>query len=178
MTMTITEALAELKLITNKVAKKQEWVLQNLVKPKHIADPLVDKGGLVAVMKQEMQAINDLQTRAVVIRRSIMASNIATQATVLEVTKTIYEWLVWKKDIAQNKNRFLSSIYANTKREFDKIANQPQAAKTDDNKTILIELEANTDYMQCTTDAAYIQEILDKLDGVLSLKNATTTIEV
>lgn len=177
MTMSITEALAEIKLIQNKLQKKQQWVLQNLTKARHTTDPFASTGGIQKAAQAELQAIADLEKRMLIIRKAIMQSNVLTEATVLDKTQTIYEWLVWKKEIAKQSALFSQTIYTHTKSALDKIAHTPQAAKVEDNKTILVELDANTDYMKASVDAAYIQEILDKLDGVLSFKNATTQVE-
>lgn len=176
--ISITEALAELKLIDNKITKKRNWVLQNLTRPGHLPDPLVDKGGMAAVVSSELQSINDLFLRIVKIRGAIMAANLVTSATVLGKTRTIYEWLVWKKEVARRLVDFNESVYSNTKREIDQVAQKPQAAKTEDNKTVILELIPNSNYMEHATIAADVVEMIDKLDGVLSLINATTLIKI
>lgn len=178
-TTTITEALAEVKLINNKIAKQREWVQGNLLRQKHMPDPMAAKGGTKTVILQELQSIEDLEKRLAHIRIAIMQANLSNRAEVMGVTKSIYEWLVWKKEVAPLKKIFLNNIYTSTKVELERFNRNPQYYRNvDADKNILVELETNVDYMEYASKGATVGEILDKLDGVLSLKNSTITITV
>lgn len=177
MVMTITEALAEIKLITNKLMKKKEWCVTNVVRFKHAPDPYADKGGTKVVMSQELQSIEDLEGRIAAIRTAIMKANLENTADVMGTTKTIYEWLVWRKEIASNKRSFLQQIYSTAKNSVDRHAASPQVCKSESGVVTLVEMEVNVDYGDYNNKAAYVLEVFDKLDGILSLKNATITIE-
>ncbi len=61
----------------------------------------------------------------------------------------------------------------------DSLAKAPRLYKTSDEMApTLVEIEPNLDYMSFANKAATVGEILDKLDGILSLKNATLLIDV
>jgi hypothetical protein len=174
--ITITEALAEIKLIEKKIESKTALVTANLTRVKHIPDPLGDS---VATLSQEMQAIGDLYERLVRIRSAIAMANITNVITCDESTRTIYDWLVWKREVADKHISLYTTVFKNTKSMMDTAAQRPQVFK--DEKTQepkLVELVANLSYMDYVKKAEEKQATLDKLDGLLSLKNATITIKI
>lgn len=176
--MTITEALAELKLIANKVAKKREWVSSNVIKYKQAPDAYEKDGGIKEKMKQELQSIKDLQEKLVKTRSAIMRANLDNIVDIMGESKSIYEWLVWRKDVARDQAQMHGSIYSVVKREIEKAAETPRVLKSEEGVNVLVEIEPNLDYQAHNERSILVQEILDKLDGVLSLKNATITVNV
>lgn len=176
--ITITEALAEIKLINEKIAKRRYYVLDNLVRVRQLADPLASKGGTSAVIASEVQSIADLETRLAKIRTAIMNANLVNTAEVGGQTLSIYEWLVWKREVAQNRRSFYEQIYNQTKRKLEEAQRQPQVYKGDNGQASLVEMEASLPYMDFATKHSDVADMLNKLDGVLSLKNATILIEV
>ncbi len=68
MSMTITEALAEIKTIGKRLEKKKQAVLTNIGRDSRLKDPLDDS---VKFVKEERQAIEDLEKRIVTIRTAI-----------------------------------------------------------------------------------------------------------
>lgn len=174
--MTITEALAEIKLIDNKIEKKQEFVYGNLFRAKHLPDPL---GDTTAKVVAEVQAVADLRTRRVKIRKAIAQANLATEITITGKTQSIFEWLTWKREVAQNELGFMRAIHSKTKAAIDAVTKAPKFYKdeaTQENK--ILEITPALDYSLFVTAEQETQEALDKLDGLLSLKNATVMIEV
>lgn len=177
--LTITEALAELKTIQKRIAKKREYIAAFLVRQDGIKDPLDKEGGSLEVIKRERQAITDLETRHVAIRTRIQQVNHATPITVAETTKTIAEWLTWRKEVASGGQQFVTTLRqaihtARTKaqqqgwtaRSAVEVAQQPT------------DLLINLDEAALAAEAEQYETILGTLDGQLSLKNATVTIEV
>lgn len=174
--LTITEALAEIKLIDNKITAKETFVLGNLYRAKHLPDPLADTK---AKVEAEVQATMDLRRRRVKIRKAIAEANIKTEITIKASTLTIFEWLTWRREVSEKEKTFLRSIHVNIKRGIDSVTTAPKFykdAESQENK--IVELLPSLDYSVFANAEAEVQEMLDKLDGLLSLKNATVTIDV
>ncbi len=176
--MTITEALAEIKLINDKIAKKRSFVLDNLVRIKQLPDALTSQGGTQAVLVADVQAISDLETRLVKIRSAIMKANLENTAEVNGQVLSIYDWLVWKREVAPSKRGFYEQVYNYTKRKLEELQKSPQILKNDQGQTQLVEPETGLPYMEYAEKYSAVNEMLNKLDGVLSLKNATVLVEL
>ena len=178
MPMTITEALAEIKLISNKLEKKRQFVLQNTMKVKQAPDSMAADGGIKQVIQSELQSIADLEDRLCGLRWAIMRTNTTEIIEIMGKVRTLYEWLVWRKEVSNNQKYFYKQIYDVTKNEMDSLAKAPRLYKPNDDSTpTLVEIEPNLDYMSYAAKAATVGEILDKLDGILSLKNATLLVD-
>jgi len=177
MTMTITEALAEIKTINKRLEKKREFVSQFLWRQERIKDPLEKDGGSEETIKRERQAINDLEERVIKIRRAIQQANDATTVTILEVSRTVSEWLTWRREIAQNQQKFLAvlrtGIY-NMRQEAQKkglnIAQNKEAISSDN------DIVVNINEQELAKNIERLEEMLGTLDGQLSLKNATVLL--
>src|SRR5437762_2223860 len=98
--ITITEALAELKTLQKRIEKKREFVVTFLARQDGLKDPLGNDGGSFVALGRELQAIHDLDARRVLIRTNIQKINQSTPITVENVTRTIAEWLTWRKEVA------------------------------------------------------------------------------
>ena len=177
MTMTITEALAEIKTINKRLEKKREFVSQFLWRQERIKDPLEKDGGSQETIKRERQAINDLEERVIKIRRAIQQANDATTVTILEVSRTVSEWLTWRREIAQNQQKFLAvlrtGIY-NMRQEAQKkglnIAQNKETISSDN------DIVVNINEQELAKNIERLEEMLGTLDGQLSLKNATVLL--
>jgi hypothetical protein len=178
--MTITEALAEIKLINSKLEKKRARVLDNLIRVEQQEDPLKHEGGSVAYLGSEVQSIEALEENIIKIRGAIMSANLLHVAEVMGKTKAIYEWLVWKREVVGMMQSFYQAIYTKTKERLEHAKKNPQVmAKPDSNvNPELAKLAPNLNYMEFSKKYEEVCDILSKLDGVLSLKNATIVIEV
>jgi hypothetical protein len=97
---TITEGLADLKTLRKRIDKKRESLGPYLARAEAIRDPLEKQGGSASHIKAEIQAVADLEAQYLDIRRRIAAANDATQITVSGVTKSIAQWLIWRREIA------------------------------------------------------------------------------
>ena len=110
--ITITEALAELKTIDKRIAKKREFVLGYLLRQEMFKDPLEKDGGSVSAIKREMQSIHDLEERKIVIRRAVQRANEQNTVTVARQTRSIADWLVWRREVAPIHQQFLANLRA------------------------------------------------------------------
>jgi len=178
MGLTVTEALSELNLIKKKVEKKREVVLNSLIRPKHLKDKLESSGGSRDFIKAELQSVSDLLARYLKLKGAIADANIKNTIQVNGTTKSIYDWLNWKRDMSNSDLHFNNSVHQSVQKHFDSIAKQPQVFKDDDGKTHLLEYEANVEYGDFVKLAEMTQETLERLDGQLSLKNATILLDV
>ena len=66
MVLSISEALAEIKLIDKKIKKKREDINTHSTRLEHLNDPFpLEHGGSAGFIKRELQAISDLIDRHV-----------------------------------------------------------------------------------------------------------------
>lgn len=175
---TITEALAELKLIDKKIEKKREFIFGYLLRQAIARDPLEKNGGSAPAVAAERQAISDLQENKIRIRRAIQAANTATAVTIGGVTRSIGDWLVWRRDIAPADRKLVGDIIARVRSVRDQIVKKGGSFATNQPDTVNSEndIVVNVDEMEIARKAEALEETLGTLDGVLSLKNATVTI--
>lgn len=177
--ITITEALASVVTIGKRLEKKREFVTTFLCRQDAIRDPLQIQGGSSQAIQAERQSIADLEKNIIEIRRGIQAANARENVTIGGVTNSIADWLVWRRDVAPTQQNFLRQLRnkIDTVREQAKKqgvqmvpAGQPAAQPTD--------VIVNIDERKLATEIENLETTLGTLDGALSLKNATTTIEV
>ncbi len=177
--LTITEALAEIKTIGKRLEKKRESIFNFLARQDGLKDPLETQGGSVEWVKRERQSISDLEARIVALRKGIAQVNSTTIVTIKTKSLSIAEWLIWRKEVAPNEKMFLAKIRsviesirtrAKSQGAATVPAGVPAAAPTD--------VVINVDEGRLALEIEIIEEFLGALDGQLSLKNATTFIEV
>ncbi len=180
MTSTITEALAEVKTVQKRIEKKREFILQFLARQDGVKDPLGKTGGAVEALKGERQSIADLEDRIVAIRRGIQKANEATSVTIKGVTRSIANWLVWRREIASGQGGFLRQMSSNISGLRDNamrdgVAVVSAIATTADQKPT--DFVVNIDEMALAEEIEALEDTLGQLDGQLSLKNATVAFE-
>lgn len=179
---TITEALAELKTIDKRILKKREFIGSNILRPEMVKDPLEKDGGSVTAIQRERQAIADLEQDKVNIRRAIAEANGRESITVEGKTRTISDWLVWRRDIAPSGLDFLkqlSNAIKNQRSEALKRGGQVIVAGSSppDRAPVAFDIVVNVSEQELSTQIEGFETVLGTLDGQLSLKNATITIE-
>jgi len=176
--ITITESLAELKTIDKRIAKKREFMLDYLLRQEIFKDPLEREGGSVSAIKREMQAVHDLEERKITIRRAIQQANEFNTVTVGKRTRSIADWLVWRREVAPQQQNYLASIRAKIEqarqeanRKGAGLTASADAAKPND-------VVVNVNEQELARQIEELEEVLGKLDGQLSLKNATLLVDV
>lgn len=179
MSITITEALAELKIIKSKIDKKKSYILGNMSRQEGAKDLLEKEGGTRKVLDSEIQAVNDLQERMVKIRSAIFRANASSKVTICSVERTIADWLVWRRDVApivKNFETMILSQMQHVKNEAKKMNFQvvPHGDAPKNPTDVIFEVDEHALHKQ----SERTQEILDTLDGKLSLHNATVQVEV
>jgi hypothetical protein len=175
---TITEALAEIKLIDKRVEKKSEFIRANLLRFEHQPDSFAKDGGSPEYLRRESQAITDLWTRLVKLRAAIAKANVENQITVEGVTRSISEWLAWKRDVQEDHIQHLKNVahtLAQHKAENDRT---PKFYKDDAGTTFVVKPVYNIDAAEVQKQLEHIMSIKERLDGQLSLKNATIVVSI
>ena len=175
---TITEALAELKTIDKRIAKKREFVLGYLLRQEMFKDPLEKDGGSVSAIRRELQSIHDLEERKITIRRAVQRANEQNSIVVGRQTRSIADWLVWRREVAPVYQQFLASLRAKIEqarteaaRKGAGLSSSAEAAKPND-------VIVNVNEQELAREIEGLEDVLGTLDGQLSLKNATLLIDV
>jgi hypothetical protein len=175
--ITITEALAEVPTITKRIMKKEAFIQNYLYRQSVIRDPHEKSGGSAVLIEQEMQSMKDLQDRLIKIRAAIQKSNHDNSITVQDETRTIADWLTWRREVADNERRFyneLSNKLAGVRQE----AMRKGLAVSDKDAGYSPDYIVNIDEKKLADKIENIENVLGTLDGQLSLKNATTFIDL
>ena len=179
MSYTITEALAELKRIKSKLDKKTQFILTYLGRQEGAKDPLEKQGGSSKAIAEELQAIGDLQERFVRIRSSIAAANSANTLTIGTTTRSVADWLVWRRDVSP----LVKKLHKDLADKINQIRNGAKAqgwnvVKSNEAPQAPTDVIIEIDEKSLAEVSENTQEILDTLDGKLSLHNATIQVEV
>lgn len=175
--LTITEALAELKTMDKRLTRKREFIQQYIARQDIVKDPLEKDGGSVTAIQRERQSMKDLEERKIAIRRSIAAKNMEIGLSLGGQTRSMADWLVWRREVAPAAQQFLVGLRAAVKavrEEFTRKGGgvvQPGEGKGQNDVVV------NVSELKLAEEIEALEEILGALDGQLSLKNATTFVE-
>jgi hypothetical protein len=177
MPQSITEALAEIKTISKRLEKKREFVLANLGRMDGIRDPFEAQGGAVAMVRAERQAIGDLEARVVAIRHAIARANSSETLVINGVSRSIADWLAWRREVAPGQQAFLGRIrqqlgaFRSQARQHNFTVLAPgQSGQMND-------ITLHVDELGLAKEIDQIEDTLGQLDGLLSLKNATVIVD-
>lgn len=177
MSITITEALAEIKTIAKRIESKKVFILSYLGRQDAVKDPLEKDGGSPQAIVRERQAVADLETRVVNLRRGIQRANDATIVSLEGIVMPISDWLAWRRDVAPGRKQFLGELRSRLTQVRDQTKRQGasviSAGGTAEKPTDVV---INIDEQALAKDIEQLENILGQLDGQLSLKNATTPI--
>lgn len=177
MSLTITEALAEIKTLGKRIEKKREGIVPFLARQDGIRDPLEKDGGSLAYVAQERQGVGDLTQRVIVLRRGIQKANDTTTIILGGTSRTISEWLTWRREVAPGEQAFLAKLRSTlngvrneAKRQGSSVVGAAGVAQQPQDFIVNISEQA------LSAEIEMLEETLGALDGQLSLKNATVPI--
>ena len=182
-TITITEALAELKTLQKRIEKKRTAVGPYLLRQSVIMDPHAFtgnggiEGGSREFVRRERQAIADLMRRVIAIRVAIQRKNHKVSVTVEGETRTLAEWLTWRREVSEGAKKFLQSMHDGITRVRADIVKKGGVV-AEDASIEMRNVVVNVDETELLKEIEHMETVLGALDGQLSLKNATVTIEV
>lgn len=172
--MLVTQALAEIKTIDKRIAKKHEFMMQYLVRQEKFKDPLVSEGGSAMALHSAQQSISDLLERKIALRRAILQSNMETSLTVEGMTLSVQDWLTWKREVAPGQVARLSAIataISGIRNEALRKGVSVGASEPKPDDVII-----NVGEAELAAARERLEKILGDLDGQLSIMNATTKI--
>ena len=183
MPLTITEALQEIKTIGSRITKKQDAVTKYIARDGRVRDPFEKDGGSEKWVRQERQAIQDLESRIIELRIAIQKANLSNTLTIGETAKTVSEWLTWRREVAPRRKLFLNSLFINlenlrksVQQKGGKMVSVGAAASVNMDSGAPPEIVVELNEQELIKAIETMEETLGALDGRLSLFNATTTI--
>lgn len=174
--ITITEALAEINLIKKKITDAEMSIRTILVRASHVPDVYQAHGGGAEMVKRTQQATKDLRTRLVTIRGEISRANIDNQLTINKKTMSIFDWLSWKREIYPGLELNLKAQIEDLRGYQKRQAERPEVWKDTEGKTQLVQYQYNVDLKLLEDEYSELVDTYGKLDGQLSLRNATIMI--
>jgi hypothetical protein len=171
--MTITEALVELGLIKKKIAHRQSFIEQYAYRLKNLVDPLADQGGSRAAVAEAFQSIHDLADRTIELRSAIAEANRVTIIAIGSVSRSIQDWLTWRRDVYPLLSGLLSSVQQVVRTEH---RTRQLGQRIMSKEEVANDLIVNLDEKTLAEDGINVLEAFERLDGLLQVKNATTDI--
>lgn len=175
--ITITEALSEVNLLKKKIQESDQAAKGCLVRVAHVQDPYEKHGGSVEQYAKSTQSSNDLRRRLVDIRSKISKANIENQITINDQTMSIFDWLTWKREIYPELLKASQDQIGTLRESLAKEANRPEVWKDENGNTQLVKYVRNADLKLLEDKQNRLVDTYGKLDGQLSLRNATITIQ-
>ena len=177
---TITEALAELKVVDKRILSKQQFIGTYVLRQVAVRDPLEKAGGSYQEVSSAIQSIRDLMERKLSIRRAIQAANTGTDLVVGGETRSIADWLVWKRDVApvllssfEQLQTQINQKRGQAQKEGRAFVQPGQASDAKDNDIVV-----NLNERELAQTIEDLRAKIETLDGKLSLANARVEIEV
>ena len=174
--MTITVALGEIKIINKRITKKRELVLQHTTREAHYRDPFEKEEGSIAKLSRERQSISDLENRIVALRNAINQANQRTELTIADQTRSIADWLIWKREVMPFQQAFLGQLQnriTNSRRR-----SEMSSSRYHQEEPQVVDVVVNIDESKLATEIENFEVIVGTLDQQLSQLNATTTVEI
>lgn len=190
--LTITEALAEIKTIGKRIATKRGFVDKHVVRMGRlpgglkISDPLEAKGGSEKLVGEAMQAIGDLEKRILVLRRAIAEANTKTELTIGDSTRTIADWLVWRREVLPDQKRHLMALRhritqqrgAYIQQQTQQLQQRPATDDSSPDSMTPVDITVCINEFDLLQSIERLEAVEGELDGALSLKNATTMVNL
>jgi hypothetical protein len=178
-TYLITEALQQVKILTGRIEKKRQFINKYLTRNSRMVDPLASEGGSKRAIKDEMDAINKLEEQIIAIRVAIQKSNLDTTIKIESDSRTVAEWLVWRRDVASplvEHYRQMDALVQVSREKHLKEVNQTLANPAGDAAVKAAQLEVNINEVELSDRGEILSIILGTLDAKLSVLNATTSV--
>ena len=183
MEMTITEALQEITTLQKRLEKARAAILPYICRDSRVVDPLAKQdGGSVGFVARQRQAITDLEQRLVDIRTAIQMVNLKAELTIDKTTRTVAQWLNWRREISEHRQRFLASMGSQIALMRAQLQNQRTGTRTalaqPTEAAVPVEITLNLDEARLLAEQDEMEALLGALDGKLSLFNATQKVDI
>lgn len=175
-TTTITQALAELKTLTKRIETKAAFITEHLMRTEALKDPLARQGGAEKLIAEERQAMRDLWDQQVRIRRAVEDANIANTITVGGQTRSMAEWLIWRREVSKEERQFLRNLFTSITLQRRQQQSKGASVVSAGQEAKPIDIVVNLNEKALADEIEKLEEILGTLDGELSLKNSTLSV--
>ena len=166
--VSVTKALARIKTIESRLDQKRENVGAYAARDASRVDPIKEEGGSPAYVGRLLNSIRDLESDLVGVRTAIQKSNFENKLTVCGETKTVQEWLNWRREVLPARKMFLNDILRGVDMDRRHLARRD---RPDD-------LKVHFSEEQMREELAKLVEIEKTLDEELSVYNATVTVRI
>lgn len=178
--LTITEALSNKKLLAGRIDTKRQFIERYLTRPSTVKDPLEKDGGSQGAIQRALQSVRDLEDNLISTMEAIHAANAATVVEIDGIRRTVANWIVWKDAVAPKYLTFLQSLVNSVSRTRDPnyLTTLRRQLQSTADATEDLKLEVNIDEAWLSKELERVQSLLQKVDGRLSLVNATTQVTV
>jgi hypothetical protein len=177
--MTITEALAEIKTTGKRVETKRDNTLKYLARESRVKDPMEQEGGSTTFIRQERQGIADLEQRIVDIRTAIQEVNLTTKLSLNGVSRSISEWLTWRREVAQGQKAYVNKMISGVNGIRQQVIKEGRKfTDKESDLSLPTDVIVHVNEKALLEEAEKLEQTLGELDGKLSLLNATTTIKL
>jgi hypothetical protein len=174
--MTLTEALGKIKTIDARIEKKKQTVMEHLLRPAALVDPLAASGGQELLVQGELQAIKDLLEYKLALKTAINQANQVEYLTIMAgpetITMSIAEWLMWKRYIAPIRIDLLNNLLRKISNQRDEFVRR-MAAQPGQQSLIV-----NVDEAKLAQQLELVVQVFGEMDGQLSLRNSTAFCDV
>jgi hypothetical protein len=174
-TLTVAEALAEVGSIGRRLDQKHGLIATYLLRPQQYRDPLRAEGGSATVLARELASVRALHERTVLLRRLIHDAYERTTVTFGEQTRSLADWLTWKREVSARRAGFLRKLSVRITRARSEAARQVRERGPGDKPADVI---VHLNEKELAEEQESLEELLGYLEGQLALKNATLTIAV
>lgn len=181
--VTITEALATIKLVPKRINAKLQAARGYLIRERSTTDPLEKEGGSEAFVAATRQSVGDLIEDLVKMRTAVLGKSLSTELTIMigerTTTRTVQGWIIWRRE-AVPLLKELQGLLAIACQSAEQNAIKLKARVVED----LGVGEGRHDILVTFHQTGFHKEVeelemvLAKLDAELSRINATTTLSV
>jgi hypothetical protein len=180
-TMLITEALQQVKILTDRIQKKRDFIVKYVTFNSLFVDPLLRQGGSAQAIVSEFQSLTDLEKNLVDIRTAIQKKNLTTILTLEGRSQSIAEWLIWRREISGGVSTFytkLAAVISASRTAHERDMKTASSSTVEGQRVKESNIVVNLNELQLAKDSEQFGVILGSLDAKLSIFNATTTIEL
>lgn len=174
--MTITEGLQEIKTLVKRIEKKRTFINSYLYRQNNVRDPHESDGGSQHVLDKERQAIKDLENNIIDIRERISDANKKTHIVLSGISRSISEWIIWRREIVIPRKKFLEEIFNKIQHARRQATQQGLNTVNSEKQAGALDLIVNINEKELAFEIEKTEDILSTLDGKLSLKNGTVSI--
>ena len=180
MQVSMTVAMAKLKVLQDRMNKTMSFIVEHCARDAKYKDPLEEHGGATKIVAQEIQSFMDLQTRYEGIKRALDEANRTTKMTVhidenglkFHEERYLSEWLVWERVTSPVRESLFASIKMGMERK------KSGAMRNVLQQGEKVEIENAVDLQYVEYQLALSHAVRIEENAAKSVLNTTTTIEI